>query len=89
MPDWQEILRRDGPAVWQTAYRLLNHRADAEECFQETFLLARRADEEFFAPLPSFFIPLPPCGFEERMNAKHFARLRQREDFKQLADAGN
>lgn len=40
MPDWQEILRRDGPAVWQTAYRLLNNRADADECFQEAFLAA-------------------------------------------------
>ena len=40
MPDWPEILRRDGPAVWQTAYRLLNNQADAEECFQEAFLAA-------------------------------------------------
>jgi RNA polymerase sigma-70 factor (ECF subfamily) len=40
MPDWPEILRRDGPAVWQTAYRLLNNRADADECFQEAFLAA-------------------------------------------------
>src|SRR5689334_13187694 len=40
MPDWQEILRRDGPAVWQTAYRLLNNPADADECFQEAFLAA-------------------------------------------------
>jgi RNA polymerase sigma factor (sigma-70 family) len=40
MPDWQEILRRDGPAVWQTGYRLLGNRADADECFQETFLAA-------------------------------------------------
>ncbi len=40
MPDWQEILRRDGPAMWQTAYRLLNNRADADECFQEAFLAA-------------------------------------------------
>ncbi len=40
MPDWQEILRRDGPAVWRIAYRLLNNRADADECFQETFLAA-------------------------------------------------
>ena len=40
MPDWQEILRGDGPAVWQTAYRLLKHRADADECFQEAFLAA-------------------------------------------------
>ena len=40
MPDWEEILRRDGPAVWRTAYRLLGNRSDAEDCFQETFLAA-------------------------------------------------
>jgi RNA polymerase sigma-70 factor (ECF subfamily) len=40
MPDWPEILERDGPAVWRTAYRLLNHHADADECFQEAFLAA-------------------------------------------------
>ena len=40
MPDWQEILRRDGPAVWRTGYRLLGNQADADECFQETFLSA-------------------------------------------------
>jgi RNA polymerase sigma-70 factor (ECF subfamily) len=40
MPDWQEILDRDGKAVWQTAYRILGNRADADECFQEAFLAA-------------------------------------------------
>jgi len=40
MPDWQEILSRDGKAVWQTAYRLLGNRADADDCFQEAFLAA-------------------------------------------------
>ena len=40
MPDWQEILSRDGPAVWRTAYRLLANRADADECFQEVFVQA-------------------------------------------------
>jgi RNA polymerase sigma-70 factor (ECF subfamily) len=40
MPDWQAILDQDGPAVWQTAYRLLGNRADADECFQEAFLAA-------------------------------------------------
>jgi RNA polymerase sigma-70 factor (ECF subfamily) len=39
-PDWQEILERDGRSVWQTAYRLLGNRADADECFQEAFLEA-------------------------------------------------
>jgi RNA polymerase sigma-70 factor (ECF subfamily) len=40
MPDWQEILTRDGPPAWRTAYRLLGNRADADECFQETCLAA-------------------------------------------------
>lgn len=40
MPDWQDLMKRDGKAVWQTAYRLLGNRADADECFQEAFLAA-------------------------------------------------
>jgi RNA polymerase sigma-70 factor (ECF subfamily) len=40
MPDWDEILARDGPAVWRTAYRIVGNRADADECFQEAFLAA-------------------------------------------------
>jgi RNA polymerase sigma-70 factor (ECF subfamily) len=38
MPDWQEIVRSDGPAVWRTAYRILGNTADADECFQDAFL---------------------------------------------------
>lgn len=40
MIDWDELMRREGSAVWRTAYRLLRNRADADECFQETFLAA-------------------------------------------------
>lgn len=40
MPDWDEILARDGPAVWRTACRIVGNRADADECFQEAFLAA-------------------------------------------------
>ncbi len=40
MPDWPEIVEREGGAVWRTAYRLLGNRADADECFQEVFLAA-------------------------------------------------
>jgi RNA polymerase sigma-70 factor (ECF subfamily) len=40
MVDWDEIVSRDGPAVWRTVYRLVGNRADAEDCFQETFLAA-------------------------------------------------
>ena len=40
MPDWEAIIREHGPAVWQTAYRLVNDRADADDCMQETFVAA-------------------------------------------------
>jgi len=40
MTDWDAILRDNAPAVWRTLWRLLGNRADAEECFQETFLAA-------------------------------------------------
>jgi RNA polymerase sigma-70 factor (ECF subfamily) len=40
MTDWPELIREHGPLVWRTAYRLLNHDADAADCFQRTFLAA-------------------------------------------------
>jgi RNA polymerase sigma-70 factor (ECF subfamily) len=40
MEDWNGIMSREGPAVWRTVYRLLGNHADADECFQETFLAA-------------------------------------------------
>jgi RNA polymerase sigma factor (sigma-70 family) len=40
MPNWQEIVDRDGKAVWQAIYRILGNSADADECFQEAFLAA-------------------------------------------------
>jgi RNA polymerase sigma-70 factor (ECF subfamily) len=38
--DWTAILAANGPRVWRTVYRVLNHHADAEDCFQDTFLTA-------------------------------------------------
>ena len=46
MVDWDGIIDREGPAVWRTVCRLLTHRADAEECFQETFLAALEASSD-------------------------------------------
>ena len=40
MVDWQVIIEKHGPAVWQTSYRLLGNHADAADCFQETFVSA-------------------------------------------------
>src|SRR5262245_61961905 len=44
MTDWPTIVRQHGPLVWRTAHRLLNHDADAADCFQRTFLAAVELD---------------------------------------------
>jgi RNA polymerase sigma-70 factor (ECF subfamily) len=38
--DWPSIVKKHGPVVWRTAYRLLGNDADAADCFQETFISA-------------------------------------------------
>lgn len=40
MDGWQKIVADYGPLVWRTCYRLLGHDADAEDCYQETFVTA-------------------------------------------------
>ena len=40
MVDWDELVNREGPAVWRTIYRLVQNQADADECLQETFIAA-------------------------------------------------
>jgi DNA-directed RNA polymerase specialized sigma24 family protein len=40
MSDLNAIIEAHSDAVWRTAYRLLNHREDALDCYQETFLAA-------------------------------------------------
>jgi RNA polymerase sigma-70 factor (ECF subfamily) len=40
MTDWSQIVHEYGSVVWKTAYRLLNNRADAEDCFQNAFVSA-------------------------------------------------
>ncbi len=40
MTDWERIVSRHGPAVWQTAYRLLGDREEAADCYGQTFLVA-------------------------------------------------
>jgi RNA polymerase sigma-70 factor (ECF subfamily) len=45
MIDWPYILAEHGGSVWRTVYKLLNHDADALDCYQETFLAAFRFAE--------------------------------------------
>ena len=71
MVDWDLIVSREGPAVWRTLYRLLGDRADAEDCFQETFLAAlsvwKRQDVQH-----------PRAMLNRLATARALDRLRQR-----------
>ncbi len=40
MADWPKILAEHGNRVWRTAYRILAHAADTQDCYQDTFLAA-------------------------------------------------
>jgi len=72
MIDWEGIVSRDGPAVWRTAYRLLGNRADADECFQETFVAALSFSKR--AAVNSW-----PALLHRLATARAVDRLRQRQ----------
>jgi RNA polymerase sigma-70 factor (ECF subfamily) len=79
MPDWQEILSRDGQAVWQTAYRILGNRADAEECFQETFLAALEfSRRKRVQSWPALLRRLATARAVDRLRRRHRQAARQR-----------
>jgi RNA polymerase sigma-70 factor (ECF subfamily) len=71
MIDWEGIVRREGPAVWKTAWKVLGNRADADECFQEACLAAveysKKHEVEQWRPL-----------LHRLATAKAIDRLRQR-----------
>lgn len=71
MESWHEIVSRHGPLVWRTVYRLVRHHADAEECFQETFLAAVAAARR--APVQNW-----PALLQRLATARAVDRLRQR-----------
>jgi RNA polymerase sigma-70 factor, ECF subfamily len=71
MTDWSQIVREHGPAVWRTAYRLLNHDADVADCFQRAFVSALAvANKE---PIRNW-----PALLKRLAVARALERLRQR-----------
>jgi len=44
--NWQFVIDEHGPVVWKRAYQMLGNDADAQDCFQETFLSALRLLEK-------------------------------------------
>lgn len=76
--DWQVVVNDHGPAVWQTAYRLLGNHADAADCFQETFVnaleISRRQEVRNIAGL---LVQLATTRAIDRLRQKNRQEHRQ------------
>ncbi len=72
MIDWSLIVAEHGAAVWRTVYRLLDHHADALDCYQETFLAAwRYAEREPVADWASFLASLATRRAMDRLRQRY------------------
>ena len=77
MTDWPLILAEHGVTVWRTVYRLLDHHADALDCYQETFLAAWRfAEREPVANWRSFLVSLAMRRAMDRLRQRYRDRAR-------------
>jgi len=76
--DWQVVVNDHGPAVWQTAYRLLGNHADAADCFQEAFAgaleISRRQEVRNIAGL---LVQLATTRAIDRLRQKNRQQRRQ------------
>jgi RNA polymerase sigma-70 factor (ECF subfamily) len=77
MTNWPLILAEHGAAVWRTVYRLLDHHADALDCYQETFLAAWQfAQRQPVADWPAFLISLATRRAMDRLRQRYRDRAR-------------
>ena len=81
--DWQVIVKKHGPIVWQTAYRLLGNQTDAADCFQETFVSALEfAQRQRVRNFPALLVRLATARAIDRLRQ----RLRQPRSNTEAAD---
>jgi RNA polymerase sigma-70 factor, ECF subfamily len=72
MADWPLIVAEYGPTVWRTVYRLLDHHADALDCYQETFLAAWRfVERQQVADWASFLTSLATRRAMDRLRQRY------------------
>jgi RNA polymerase sigma-70 factor (ECF subfamily) len=77
MIDWASILAEHGSMVWRTVYRLLDHDADALDCYQETFLAALQLPEpEAIDDWSSFLVSLATRRAMDRLRQRYRSRSR-------------
>jgi RNA polymerase sigma-70 factor (ECF subfamily) len=77
MTEWPSILAEHGAKVWQTVYRLLDHHADALDCYQETCLAAWRfAERASVADWRSFLVSVATRKAMDRLRQRYRERNR-------------
>jgi RNA polymerase sigma-70 factor (ECF subfamily) len=77
MIDWGAILAEHGSVVWRTVYRLLDHHADALDCYQETFLSAFHfATRQGVADWASFLVGVATRRAMDRLRQRYRSRSR-------------
>jgi RNA polymerase sigma-70 factor (ECF subfamily) len=75
MIDWGAILAEHGSAVWKTVYRLLDHHADALDCYQETFLAAfQHASRQEIADWAAFLVSVATRRAMDQLRRRYRAR---------------
>jgi RNA polymerase sigma-70 factor (ECF subfamily) len=89
MTDWSQIVEEHGSVVWQTAYRLLDHEADAADCFQRTFMSALEvAARQAVQSWPALLRRLATARALEQLRSRIRSRRRSAELPEELAGAG-
>ena len=77
MTEWPAIVAEHGEAVWRTVYRLLDHHADAMDCYQETFLAAWQfAHVQPVADWPALLTTLATRKALDRLRKRYRERAR-------------
>jgi DNA-directed RNA polymerase specialized sigma24 family protein len=77
MIDWASILAAHGSRVWRTVYRLLDHDADALDCYQETFLAALQIPQpQGIDDWSSFLVTLATRRAMDRLRQRYRSRTR-------------
>ena len=83
MTDWSKIVEEHEALVWRTAYRLLDHEADAADCFQRTFISALEvAGRQIVRSWPALLRRLATARALEQLRS----RIRQRGRHTALPD---
>lgn len=90
MTDWEAIVRTEGGIVWRTVRRILGNDADADECYQETFLAAfRLSRDESVKHWRALLTKIGTARAIDRLRTRIRHRAREEAaDWEQLAQTG-